>query len=154
MLSSCFLSWRLLQVRYHKKHSWKSVTIQCQFNNNKATWRWREPTCLFFSINSDLDLLTLTFDLDLLWPLTFSRTDRQTDRQTDGQTDGQKATPKSPPCMSTGGLKNYVSTHKLNWAQRIFFFLRIGVYNLSRLVSNLIWWTHHMICGVQYSYWD
>ncbi len=24
---------------------------------------------------------------------------------TDGQTDGQKATPKSPPCMSTGGLK-------------------------------------------------
>ncbi len=24
----------------------------------------------------------------------------------DGQTDGQKATPKSPPCMSTGGLKN------------------------------------------------
>ncbi len=28
-----------------------------------------------------------------------SRTDRQTDRQ--------KATPKSPPCMSTGGLKNH-----------------------------------------------
>ncbi len=27
------------------------------------------------------------------------------DRQTDGRTDGQKATPKSPPCMSTGGLK-------------------------------------------------
>ncbi len=26
-------------------------------------------------------------------------------RQTDGQTDRPKATPKSPPCMSTGGLK-------------------------------------------------
>ena len=24
----------------------------------------------------------------------------------DGPTDGQKATPKSPPCISTGGLKN------------------------------------------------
>ena len=30
----------------------------------------------------------------------------QTDRQTDGQTDRQKATPKSPPYISTGGLKN------------------------------------------------
>ncbi len=26
-------------------------------------------------------------------------------RRTDGQTDRQKATPKSPPCMGTGGLK-------------------------------------------------
>ncbi len=26
--------------------------------------------------------------------------------QTDGQTDGQKATPKRPPCMSTGGRKH------------------------------------------------
>ena len=28
-----------------------------------------------------------------------------TDRRTDGQTDRRKATHKSPPCMSTGGLK-------------------------------------------------
>ena len=47
--------------------------------------------------------------------LVFSRTDRQTDRRTDTQTDGQKATPKSPPCMSTGGLNKcnivYRSVH-------------------------------------------
>ncbi len=29
-----------------------------------------------------------------------------TDRRTDGHTDGRKATHKSPPCISTGGLKN------------------------------------------------
>ena len=32
---------------------------------------------------------------------------RWTDRQTDRQTGGQKVTHKSPPCMSTGGLKKY-----------------------------------------------
>ncbi len=26
------------------------------YYNNKANWRWREPTCLFFYINSDLEL--------------------------------------------------------------------------------------------------
>ena len=51
--------------------------------------------------------LTLT-DLDLwpwyLWPLTcrLSQTDRRTDRR--------KAAHKSPQCMSTGGLKNYILT--------------------------------------------
>ena len=29
------------------------------------------------------------------------------------QTDGQKATPKSPPCLSTGGLKNLTCWNKL-----------------------------------------
>ncbi len=36
-----------------------------------------------------------------------------TDRQTDGQTDRRKATPKSPPCISTGGLKNDDKYHNL-----------------------------------------
>ncbi len=48
-------------------------TLKWQWRLNKATWRWREPTCLFFYINSDLDLwpwaLTLTFthDLDIIF---------------------------------------------------------------------------------------
>ena len=36
---------------------------------NKATWRWREPTCLFFYIKWPWHL---TLDLDLLWPLTLT----------------------------------------------------------------------------------
>ncbi len=46
------------------------------------------------------------------------RTDGQTDIQTDGQMDGQKVTPKSPLCMSTGGLKNsciHLSDHPYNY---------------------------------------
>ncbi len=38
-------------------------------------------------------------------PVPDGQTDRRTDGQTDRRTDGQKATPKSPPCISTGGLK-------------------------------------------------
>ncbi len=36
----------------------------------------------------------------------FWSSSRWADRQTDRRTDRQKATPKSPPCISTGGLKN------------------------------------------------
>ncbi len=44
------------------------------------------------------------------------QTDGQTDRQTDRQTDGQKATPKSPLCMSTGGLKNVKKSTNFHFA--------------------------------------
>ena len=52
-----------------------------------------------------------------MWPLTLtdellsSNFCLGTDRQTDGQTDRQKATPKSPLCISTGGLK-YIELNK------------------------------------------
>ena len=71
-------------------------------------------------------IVTVTFDPDLLWPLTLTLlnfdlnhvTISQTVPEiwlfssdfflvfvTDGQTDGQKAMPKTPPCMSAGGFK-------------------------------------------------
>ncbi len=66
-------------------HFWdKQYTITLL---NKATWRWREPICLFFYINTDLHLWHLPFDFDLSWPfalplLTFDRLITSTHRLT------------------------------------------------------------------------
>ncbi len=78
---------------------------------DKATWRWHEPTCLFFYINSDLDLWT--------WPLTnhtvyYTNWNHQNfflvnfGPVPDRQTYGQEVSPKSPPYNSKGGLKYYL----------------------------------------------
>ncbi len=120
------------------------------YSLNKATWRWREPTCLFFYINSDLDLspwpLTLTlftFDLLMVHVVTLGQTVpqmwiffqylSQTDRRTDGRTDGQKTTPKSPLCMSTGGLKNRVSGH-----QQVICFCSNVIYKSRTKGANVL----------------
>ncbi len=86
----------MLYLGYYSNLTHGFIAKKKKKKKNKATWCWHEPTCLLFYINTDLDL----------WPCPFTLTSRICHRRTDGQTDGQKATPKSPLCMSKGGLKN------------------------------------------------
>ncbi len=82
------------------------VLVQLKKN---ATWRWSEPTCkfqrLFLSLYQSKTLwessilLTLGLTVAGIWILVKSHPDRHTYIQ--------KATHKSPPCMRTGGLKNW-----------------------------------------------
>ena len=52
------------------------------FEANKATWHWREPTWLFFYINSDLDLWPDLWPRPLVILTLFTiDIDRQTDRR-------------------------------------------------------------------------
>ncbi len=75
---TCHLMWlNVAEIMWLKFGAWKKKTWPNSLNMiwNKATWHWREPTCLFYYINSDLDLWPwldlVTFDLDpfYLWPL-------------------------------------------------------------------------------------
>ncbi len=55
--------------------------------------------------SKDMNLFLVIFFLVNYYLVTFTIV---TDRRTDGQTDRQKAAHKSPPCISTGGLKKYM----------------------------------------------
>ncbi len=71
VLVNPWCAWRL------DKNGWiptKIVSIfQAILLKNRATWRWREPTCLFFYINSDLDLWPWPWLLVTLILFTFLR---------------------------------------------------------------------------------
>ncbi len=114
--------------------AWTSkVFLKTMADSNKATWHWHDPTCLFFYINSDLHLWPWPSSLVTLTCLTFEPRVPTlgcvahfitASLRVNGRcahfnvkllhflvfvTDGQKATPKSPPCMRTGGLNNTVN---------------------------------------------
>ncbi len=97
---------------YHVHHHSKSATFHfrngksCQSSaaaireSKNATWLWNEHTCLFGILIKHCAWCSSLFTCNFCpaWILVQSRTD--------GQIDRQKAMHMSPPCKSTGVLKN------------------------------------------------
>ncbi len=86
----------------------------CEWTS-EATWRCCEPTCL--SLESLFDLWPWpTWPLTLIFVFVLSSSDFWSNDVFSSHewTDRRKAMHKSPPCMSTGGLKNAVLENNID----------------------------------------
>ncbi len=102
-IMSCNLQWAAMNFINSKHIQSISLTLENTLKTphciNEATWRWCEPTCQFHKPYFDEDNVRACYLLIYeLLSSEFWSSDRRTDRR--------KAMHKSPPCISTGGLKN------------------------------------------------